>query len=435
MTDNDFDRSIEERLRAYESRVEGAPVPQLTSEPSRGGASRLAWMSVVAVGGAAAGFALALALNARIGPSVGQPATSPSPTVQASESGAPSPIPTEPAEATSPPTVPAGLLAVSRDGDVHLIRGDGTSVRQLTDDPDSGEAPVAWLLDGSALVYSVTANDNPYSSTLLLIDADGGEPTELGVVHPVYGAPAWSPDGTRIAFGGDGAVSSGIKVLDLSDGSLSTLTEDGGTSPLWSPDGGLIAYTASDGSGHDIHVVDADGGEPVALAPDPAQDQLIRWLPTDDGLKIVFQSWRDTDESKFAARPWVVNVDGTELQLLSDSGLDMDLANHEPVSVPSPDGEWVATALPTGVFVGRDPVAGDERLLPGTQGWDLASVSPTFSAEGLFMAYAHVTDGEEPRYVVAVVVLTPDDPEPLEPEIMTPPGVSDSAPAWQPVAD
>jgi Tol biopolymer transport system component len=392
-------------------------------------------MSVVAVGGAAAGFALALALNARIGPSIGQPSTSPSPTVQASESGAPSPMPTEPAEA-SPPEAPAGLLAVSRDGDVHLITREGDSVRQLTDDPDSVEAPVAWLLDGSALVYSVTANDNPYSSTLRLVAAVGGEePTDLGVVHPVYGAPARSPDGTRIAFGGDGAQASGIKVLDLSDGRLSALTDDGGTAPVWSPDGTLIAYNAADGSGTDVHAVPSTGGESVALAPHQAQDQVIRWIPTDDGLKVVFESWRDTDETKFAARPWVVNVDGTGVQLLEESDLDMDLANREPPSMVSPDGEWIVTAYPTGVFVGHDPVAGDERLLPGTQGWDLTSVSPTFSADGMSMAYAHVADGEEPRYVVAVVALTPDDPEPLEPEIITPEGVADSAPAWQPVAE
>ena len=43
---------------------------------------------------------------------------------------------------------------------------------------------------------------------------------------------------------------------------------------------------------------------------------------------VVFDSQRDTDETKFSARPWVVNVDGTGLQLLADSGLDPQLAEH-----------------------------------------------------------------------------------------------------------
>jgi Tol biopolymer transport system component len=341
-------------------------------------------------------------------------------------------VATEPPLASAPPQ-PTGTLAISRDGNVVVIRPNGELVAQLTDDAGSDEAPVAWLLDGSALVVAVTADDNPYSSTLRLVSADGSESTELGVVHPVYGASVRSPDGTRMAFGGDGSPASGIKVLDLADGTLTSLTDDGGTAPLWSPDGTLIAYNAADGSGTDIHVVPADGGEPLALGPDPAQDSLIRWVETDDGLKIVFESWRDTDQTKFAARPWVMNADGSQVQLLSESDLDSDLANREPVSLTSPDGEWVVSANPTGAFVGHDPVAGDERLLPETRGWDIAELSPTFSPDGRFLAYAHAAGGEEPTYVIAIVLLTPDDPDPIEPEILTAEGVSERAPAWRPV--
>ena len=432
MTDNDLDRSIAERLRAYESRVAGAPVPGLEGEPAGRRSSRLAWTLVVAAAGAAAGFALALVLNAQIVPPIGQPSSSPTPTLEAPESGAPSPVATEPPLASAPPQ-PTGTLAISRDGDVVLIHPNGSLVAQLTDDSGSAEAPVAWLLDGSALVVAVTADDNPYSSTLRLVSADGSESTELGVVHPVYGASVWSPDGRLMAFGGDGSPESGIKVLDLSVGTLTALTDDGGTAPLWSPDGSRIAYNAADGSGTDIHVVPVEGGEPVALAPDTAQDQVVRWVDVDGRLKIVFESWRDTDETKFAARPWVMNADGTQVELLSESGLDMDLATREPQSLTSPDGEWVVTVHPTGAFVGRDPVAGDERLLPETQGWSLAELSPTFSPDGSYLAYAHAAGGEDPRYVIAFVPLTPGDTERIETDTLTADGVSERAPAWRPV--
>ena len=132
-----------------------------------------------------------------------------------------------------------------------------------------------------------------------------------------------------------------------------------------------------------------------------------------------------------------MNADGTEVQLLSESGLDLDLANHEPPSMTSPDGTWILTVHPTGAYLGRDPVAGDEllRLLPETRGWGIGELSPTFSPDGRFLAYSLAAGGQEPSYVVAIVVLTPDDLGPLEPEIITPEGVSDSAPAWQPVAE
>ncbi len=391
---------------------------------------------VVAAGGVAAGFALALALNARIEPPVGQPSTSPTPTLEAPESGAPSPVATEPAEATAPPQA-TGTLAISREDDVVLIRPDGTEVAQLATDPDLIEAPVAWLLDGSALVVAATSYDNPYSTTLLLISADGAESTELGVVHPIYSASTRSPDGTRIAFGGDGGPSGGIQVLDLADGSLNALTDDGGTAPMWSPDGSLIAYTnAAGGTGADIYVVPTDGSEgAVALAPHPSQDGVIRWADVDGELKIVFESWRDTDESKFAARPWVMNADGTEVQLLSESGLDPALANRVPERLVSPDGEWVVVAEPTGAIVGRGLNAEDARALPETQGWTLVELSPTFSPDGRFLAYSHAVAGTEPTHVIAVVVLDEADPEELEPEILTTEGVSESAPAWRPVTE
>ena len=81
MTDHDLDSALVERLRAYESRVAGAPVPGLDGVPAARRPSRLGWTVVVAAGGVAAGFALALALNARIEPPVGQPSTSPTPTL------------------------------------------------------------------------------------------------------------------------------------------------------------------------------------------------------------------------------------------------------------------------------------------------------------------------------------------------------------------
>jgi dipeptidyl aminopeptidase/acylaminoacyl peptidase len=92
---------------------------------------------------------------------------------------------------------------------------------------------------------------------------------ELGV-----GKPAWSPDGTRIAFEhfGDGQVlPSRIYVMNADGSDVRRLTargdttQDGESDPVWSPDGSRIAFWSQ---GDGIMSVDAAGGMPSPIFDD-----------------------------------------------------------------------------------------------------------------------------------------------------------------------
>ena len=105
---------------------------------------------------------------------------------------------------------------------------------------------------------------------------------------------------------------------DLS--SIGTLTTSGGDwDPAWSPDGTKIAF-ASDGAralNHgDIFVVNSDGSGRTNLTNDPASDDLPAWSP--DGTKIAFVSTRGGAHSIF-----VMNADGTGVtRLTNNAGYD-----------------------------------------------------------------------------------------------------------------
>ena len=74
-------------------------------------------------------------------------------------------------------------------------------------------------------------------------------------------APAWSPDGTRIAFTSYRDGNHEIYVMDADGRNVIRLTNNSGWSPAWSPDGARIAFVSLGEGIFDfgIYVMNADG--------------------------------------------------------------------------------------------------------------------------------------------------------------------------------
>ena len=94
--------------------------------------------------------------------------------------------------------------------------------------------------------------------------------------------PAWSPDGTKIAFDSTRTGDSEIFVMDV-DGSnpVRTTTTDPSTynsAPAWSPDGSMIAFGGIRNFNFDIFRINADGSGEVRLADDLDQDVSPSWF-------------------------------------------------------------------------------------------------------------------------------------------------------------
>ena len=266
----------------------------------------------------------------------------------------------------------AGLIAFDAGGDIVVAKADGTDRRQLTSGP-ARELQPTWSPDGTRLAYqSLAAHANLVD--LVVIDADGSnprvvasKPATIGIpgfptvswwqvswapdsrrlVYTGWSAgrprmfiaredgsevaqvgpsnldaedPAWSPDGTRIAFfGGRYDDERGLFIMDADGSNVRRLTSirpgesstDSYREPAWSPDGTLIAYSVGITRGTaEVRTLNVEDGVERVISlgrRDTDSNYAPRWSP--DGSRIAWLALCCGDQS---SRLIVARTDGSD---------------------------------------------------------------------------------------------------------------------------
>lgn len=202
-------------------------------------------------------------------------------------------------------------------GDIYTASPDGSDVRQLTF-PDEGEfsGDPAWSPDGSKIAFMGFRDG--LRKGIFVMNADGSDQTRLTTGTFVDLSPTWSPDGRRIAFTHatitGGILASAIFVMDA-DGSNQTRLSSGTATdeyPSWSPDGRQLAFNSDRDGNNEIYVVNADGSGETRLTETPDHEQYPDWSP--DGSKIAFS----TIFSASAADVFVMDANGSNVRNLSN---------------------------------------------------------------------------------------------------------------------
>ena len=258
---------------------------------------------------------------------------------------------------------PVELVVVStRDGDYALfgMSADGDRERRLSEeagDPSSAEGlffqtDPAWSPDGSRIAF---ASKRAGSFDLFTMGADGTGTRRLVATKADEAQPSWAPDGRRLVFSRGspadlwivGADGSGVRRL------LQAPTDD--AQPSWSPDGRWIAFARRrpGTSIRDIWLVRPDGGGLRQLTALESVSESPSWSP--DGRSLAFAT--NVRNTQFDV--YTVRVDGTGRRRVTVTADD----SIEPAW--SPDGTTIAYSEGGSIFAKEfraDPFSEGTRL-------------------------------------------------------------------------
>jgi Ca2+-binding RTX toxin-like protein len=234
-------------------------------------------------------------------------------------------------------------------GEIYTITPGGTAKRLTV---SNGNSDPAYSPDGSRIAFVSTGNQ------IFVMNADGSGRRQVSTTPTAKMEPTWSSDGSRIAY-----VSNSFDVDGQTDLEIWAINADGtgrtqltsntfpDTQPAWSPLGDRIAFVSArtGDTDRDVYVMDADGSNQGSITPNSptgcspncyqGHDDNPSW--SRDGSKIAYVHGYGTLANPFAGggvpNIWVMDPNGN-----GKTNVSNDDSRSDTQPAWSPDGTKIA---------------------------------------------------------------------------------------------
>jgi serine/threonine-protein kinase len=246
------------------------------------------------------------------------------------------------------------------------------------------------------LVYALGGGFPMRQNTLMWVDRNGAEQPVAGAAIQMYLNPRLSRDGQKIAVETkrEQQGSTDVWVYDLSRGSPTRLTFDGGGRPVWSPDSTRLVYTHSIDGINNLYLINADGsGKPERLTTSDVSQTAASWAAGSNTIAFLQRPTPDT----FGI--WVLPMEGPAARkpvLFLESRFNLTYPEL------SPDGRHMAyVSVESGaqeLYVQAYP-GGGEKTRISTAG----AYEPIWTANGRELLYRSYSPGRGQLLLAAAI--------------------------------